>query len=85
MLHVYLTVPFFIALNNPLLMFENILSAVGSCLMPRLFADGCAAAVNLLQALTTLVKSFPKQLSRWLEQLLPPVWNTLIHSADTYP
>lgn len=35
-------------------------------------------------ALTVLVKNVPKQLSQWLLQILPTVWNTLTHSAHVY-
>ena len=31
-----------------------------------------------------LVKHVPKQLSQWLLQILPTVWNTLTHSAHIY-
>jgi hypothetical protein len=31
-----------------------------------------------------LVKHVPKQLSQWLLQILPTVWNTLTHSAHVY-
>lgn len=35
-------------------------------------------------ALTVLVKHVPKQLSQWLLQILPTVWNVLTHSALVY-
>ena len=37
-----------------------------------------------VSALTVLVKHVPKQLSQWLLQILPTVWNTLTHSAHVY-
>ena len=30
------------------------------------------------------MKHVPKQLSQWLLQILPTVWNTLTHSAHVY-
>ena len=38
-----------------------------------------------LQAITTLVKSFPGQMNQWMPQILSPVWHTLTTSADVYP
>ncbi|EFX69752.1 hypothetical protein DAPPUDRAFT_228557 [Daphnia pulex] len=50
--------------------------------------DGPASDVGLktaiVKALTVLVKHVPKQLSQWLLQILPTVWNTLTHSAHVY-
>ncbi|XP_013378770.1 importin-9 isoform X2 [Lingula anatina] len=40
--------------------------------------------MEVLKGITTLVKAFPKNMSPWLHQILPPVWNTLTHSADIY-
>ena len=34
--------------------------------------------------MTVLVKNVPKQLSQWLLQILPTVWNTLTISAHVY-
>lgn len=39
---------------------------------------------SIVKALTILVKYVPKQLSQWLLQILPTVWNTLTHSAHVY-
>jgi hypothetical protein len=39
---------------------------------------------DVMSALTSLVKHVPKQLSQWLLQILPTVWNTLTHSAHVY-
>lgn len=36
------------------------------------------------QALTTLVKNFPKQMDPHLKQILEQVWNTLTQSAERY-
>jgi len=30
------------------------------------------------------VKQVPRQIAPWLPQILPPVWQTLTHSADIY-
>jgi len=40
--------------------------------------------VEVLKALTVLVKSFPKTMSQWIGQILPPVWQVLTHSSDVY-
>jgi len=39
---------------------------------------------KFLQALTTLVKNFPKQMAPHLMEILPHMWNTLTQSADRY-
>ena len=36
------------------------------------------------QALTTLVKNFPKEMDPHLMQILPHVWSILTQSADRY-
>jgi len=50
--------------------------------------DGPTSDVGLktaiIKALTVLVKNVPKQLSQWLLQILPTVWNTLTISAHVY-
>ena len=38
----------------------------------------------LFQALTTLVKNFPKQMAPHLTEILPHMWKTLTQSADHY-
>ncbi|CAN0065045.1 unnamed protein product [Lampetra planeri] len=41
--------------------------------------------MEVLKAVTALVKSFPKQMSPSMQQILPIVWNTLTQSATIYP
>ncbi|KAL3853056.1 hypothetical protein ACJMK2_016638 [Sinanodonta woodiana] len=40
--------------------------------------------MEVLKAVTTLVKSFPKLMSNWIGQILPPVWSIFTQSADFY-
>ncbi|KAK2163574.1 hypothetical protein LSH36_77g04009 [Paralvinella palmiformis] len=40
--------------------------------------------MEVLNAITTLVKSFPAQMNQWMPQILAPVWHTLTTSADVY-
>ena len=40
--------------------------------------------IKTFQALTTLVKEFPKQMAPHLMEILPHMWNTLTQSADRY-
>ena len=40
--------------------------------------------IKTFQALTTLVKEFPKQMAPHLMDILPHMWNTLTQSADRY-
>lgn len=50
-----------------------------------MFNMPCLRSIALyFQALTTLVKNFPKQMSGYLGQILPHVWNTLTQSAEKY-
>ena len=37
------------------------------------------------QAVTALVKNFPKHMASSMQQILPSVWNTLTESAALYP
>lgn len=37
------------------------------------------------QAVTALVKNFPKPMVSSMQQILPIVWNTLTESASLYP
>jgi len=39
----------------------------------------------LLQAVTALVKNYPKHMVSSMQQILPIVWNTLTESAALYP
>ncbi|GLH02685.1 Importin-9 [Gryllus bimaculatus] len=39
---------------------------------------------EIIKALTALVKNFPKQMNKFLPQVLQGVWHTLTHSADVY-
>lgn len=39
----------------------------------------------LLQAVTALVKNYPKHMISSMQQILPIVWNTLTESAALYP
>jgi len=41
--------------------------------------------MEILKALTTLVKSFPSRMAEYLPQILDPVWLALTHNAETYP
>ncbi|XP_069141482.1 importin-9-like isoform X2 [Argopecten irradians] len=40
--------------------------------------------MEILKVITTLVKSFPKLMSQWLAQILPPIWSIFTQSADFY-
>lgn len=40
---------------------------------------------SLSQAVTALVKNFPKPMVSSMQQILPIVWNTLTESAALYP
>ncbi|XP_077981531.1 importin-9-like [Glandiceps talaboti] len=40
--------------------------------------------MEVIKALTTLVKSYPKQMAQWLPDLLPHIWRTLTDSAAVY-
>ncbi|XP_006822545.1 importin-9 [Saccoglossus kowalevskii] len=40
--------------------------------------------MEVIKAVTTLVKSFSKQMSQWLPELLPQIWKALTESADVY-
>lgn len=44
----------------------------------------CGLKMEVLKALTTLVKEFSKQMSPHLMEILPHMWNTLTQSADRY-
>ncbi|GFG36391.1 hypothetical protein Cfor_01763 [Coptotermes formosanus] len=46
-------------------------------------SDSCLKT-DIIKALALLVKQVPKQITPWLPQILPPVWQTLTHSADIY-
>lgn len=37
------------------------------------------------QAITTLVKNFPKLMSQYINDILPPIWLIFTQSADLYP
>lgn len=39
----------------------------------------------LFQAVTALVKNYPKHMVSSMQQILPIVWNTLTESAALYP
>lgn len=41
--------------------------------------------LGIPQALTTLLKGFPKQMSGYLPQILPSIWNIFTQSAELYP
>lgn len=41
--------------------------------------------VSPAQAVTALVKNFPKHMVSSMQQILPIVWNTLTESAALYP
>lgn len=40
--------------------------------------------MEVLQAITVLVKNLPRTMSPWLPQILPPVWNLFTHSVEFY-
>lgn len=44
----------------------------------------CGLKIEIVKALNALLKSSPKQMSRFLPQILPAVWHTLTHSAQVY-
>ncbi|XP_033102932.1 importin-9-like [Anneissia japonica] len=40
--------------------------------------------MEVIKALTTLIKNYPKQMSKFMPQILPPIWKTLTESAAVY-
>ncbi|XP_064607438.1 importin-9-like [Liolophura sinensis] len=40
--------------------------------------------MEVLKAVTTVTKSFPKKMAEWLPQLLTPVWSIFTQSVDVY-
>lgn len=44
----------------------------------------CTLKRDIIKTLTTLVKSFPKRLSGYMNDILPQVWNCLVNSSNIY-
>ncbi|CAH1784945.1 unnamed protein product [Owenia fusiformis] len=40
--------------------------------------------MEVIKALTTLVKGFPGTMMQWMQQILAPIWNILTQSVDIY-
>ncbi|XP_071960511.1 importin-9-like [Antedon mediterranea] len=40
--------------------------------------------MEVIKALTTLIKNYPKQMNKFMPQILPPIWKTLTESAEVY-
>ncbi|GFO07409.1 importin-9 [Plakobranchus ocellatus] len=40
--------------------------------------------LEIIKALTTLIKGFPKTMAQWLPEILPSIWNIFTQSADIY-
>lgn len=49
-------------------------------------SETCDSGLKLevIKALTTLIKGFPKTMSQWLPEILPSIWNIFTQSADVY-
>jgi hypothetical protein len=58
---------------------ENGLKSLISPMLPLVFF------LLTSQAVTALVKNFPKHMVSSMQQILPIVWNTLTESAALYP
>ena len=69
-------------LNPVLTTFSEALVAALS--VPYSHTSDPGIKIEVLKALTVLVKNVPKQMAVWLPQILPPVWSTLTTSADKY-
>lgn len=69
-------------LNPVLTTFSEALVAALS--VPYSHTSDPGIKIEVLKALTVLVKNVPKQMATWLPQILPPVWSTLTTSADKY-
>jgi hypothetical protein len=57
---------------------------VQSLQLPDGLTSDSGLKMEVLKAVTTLVKNFPGSMSQCLPQILPPVWNALTQSADIY-
>lgn len=71
-----------VAQNDPWMKFGN------RCVVFQLllFIPNIVCLCFLLhQALTTLIKGFPKTMAQWLPDILPSIWNIFTQSADLYP
>ncbi|GFR73520.1 importin-9 [Elysia marginata] len=49
-------------------------------------SETCDSGLKLevIKALTTLIKGFPKTMAQWLPEILPSIWNIFTQSADIY-
>ena len=65
------------------LTFSNIIVVV-VVVFSNQFLVNFKTGIKTFQALTTLVKEFPKQMAPHLMDILPHMWNTLTQSADRY-
>ncbi|XP_052781923.1 importin-9-like [Mya arenaria] len=57
---------------------------VQALLVPDGPASDSGLKMEIMKALTSLVKSFPKMMSQWIGQILQPVWSIFTHSSDFY-
>ncbi|RUS86218.1 hypothetical protein EGW08_006013, partial [Elysia chlorotica] len=49
-------------------------------------SETCDSGLKLevIKALTTLIKGFPKTMAQWLPEILPSIWNIFTQSAEIY-
>ncbi|KAK6177118.1 hypothetical protein SNE40_015285 [Patella caerulea] len=52
--------------------------------LPDSHTSDSGLKTEIVKAITTLVKSFPKTMSQWLPQMLPTVWTIFTQSAEFY-
>ena len=69
-------------LNPVLTTFSEAL--VAAIAVPDSHTSDAGLKTEVLKALTVLVKNVPKQMAKWLPQILPPVWSILTSSAEKY-
>ena len=69
-------------LNPVLVTFSEAL--VAAIAVPDSHTSDAGLKTEVLKALTVLVKNVPKQMAKWLPQILPPVWSILTSSAEKY-
>ncbi|XP_060587837.1 importin-9-like [Ruditapes philippinarum] len=57
---------------------------VEALLVPDGPSSDSGLKMEIMKAITTLVKSFPKLMSQWIGQILQPVWSIFTLSSDFY-
>ncbi|KAH3881360.1 importin-9-like isoform X2 [Dreissena polymorpha] len=57
---------------------------VQALVVPDGLSSDSGLKMEVMKAVTTLVKSFPKVMSQWIGQILQPVWTIFTHSSDFY-